>query len=116
MSRHISWSSEHRLGLSAGSVAAGPSSSETSTRRPYTAQRAAPISTWLRDERVPGRPMTSSARLRIGVIGAGVMGAQHARVISESTRTELVGIVDEDTERAGLVASRFGVSAVGIAD
>ena len=40
------------------------------------------------------RRPTSSARLRVGVIGAGVMGSNHARVLAGLPGVTLVGIVD----------------------
>ena len=48
------------------------------------------------------------APLRVGVIGAGVMGAAHARVITQSHRTELAFVVDTNRDRAADVADRFG--------
>jgi predicted dehydrogenase len=48
------------------------------------------------------------APLRVGVIGAGVMGAAHARVVTQSHRTELAFVVDTDRDRAADVADRFG--------
>ena len=49
--------------------------------------------------------------LRVGLIGAGVMGSSHARVISESARTELAFVVDPSAEHATRVADRFGGDA-----
>ena len=45
--------------------------------------------------------------LRVGVIGVGSMGQNHARVYSEIS--DLVGVADLNEERAKLVANRFGV-------
>jgi hypothetical protein len=49
--------------------------------------------------------------LRIGVIGVGVMGSNHARVLSELSGVELVGVVDPDRKQRELVARRLGCSA-----
>ncbi len=49
--------------------------------------------------------------LRIGLIGAGSMAANHARVISESDDAELTVIVDIDKARAQRLASQFDVLA-----
>ena len=51
-----------------------------------------------------------SARARIALIGAGVMGRNHARVISESERAELAYVVDSDREVGEPLATRFGAS------
>jgi len=50
-----------------------------------------------------------NATLRVGVIGAGVMGSAHARVINDSPKTDLAFVVDPDASRAEQVASRFDV-------
>ena len=42
---------------------------------------------------------TGPARPRIAVIGAGVMGAYHARVIAQSERCDLALVVDPEPER-----------------
>lgn len=44
--------------------------------------------------------------LRVGVIGVGSMGQNHARVYSEIA--DLVGVVDKDTDTGQRVARRFG--------
>jgi predicted dehydrogenase len=41
---------------------------------------------------------------RVAVVGAGVMGTNHARVLSNIPGVELVGVVDPDSERASAVA------------
>lgn len=51
----------------------------------------------------------SRSKSRIAVIGAGVMGANHSRAITQGLNTELVGIVDFDKLKAAETASRFGV-------
>jgi UDP-N-acetylglucosamine 3-dehydrogenase len=44
--------------------------------------------------------------LRVGVIGAGVMGRNHARVLSELPEIELVGVADPDAGRASQAAGQ----------
>ncbi len=44
--------------------------------------------------------------LRFGVIGAGVMGRNHARVLSELPGVELVGVADPDAGRASQAAGQ----------
>jgi len=54
--------------------------------------------------------------LRVGVVGVGSMGYNHARVYSELSkekRVELVGIVDVDLKRAKSVARQFETRAFG---
>lgn len=53
--------------------------------------------------------------MRIGIIGIGVMGAYHARVYSEISRTDhdvhLVGIADIDQTRVEEIAKKYGTKA-----
>ena len=49
--------------------------------------------------------------VRVALVGAGTMGANHARVVSESTRATLDVVVDADEDRAALMASRYGARA-----
>jgi predicted dehydrogenase len=49
-----------------------------------------------------------SARLRIGLIGAGAIGAFHARIVKESADAELAALCDVDVPRARALAARFG--------
>ncbi len=49
-----------------------------------------------------------SARLKVGVIGVGALGQQHARVYAELPEAELVGVFDLDRERAVAVAGKHG--------
>lgn len=51
--------------------------------------------------------------LRIGVIGAGVMGSNHARVFSGLSGTALLGIADPDRKQAEQVSRTLGCAAVG---
>ncbi len=48
--------------------------------------------------------------IRIGVIGAGVMGERHCRVCSNLPHVELVGVVDLNEDRGRMVAQRHGTS------
>lgn len=52
--------------------------------------------------------MTQSSPLRVGVIGCGVMGKNHARVFAELPGVALVGVVDPDQEQVDFVTSRLG--------
>lgn len=52
-----------------------------------------------------------SRTLNVAVIGAGSMGANHARVAAFSTRAELAVVIDTDSERATAVASPLGARA-----
>jgi len=51
--------------------------------------------------------------LRVGVIGVGVMGSNHARVFSGLPGTELVAVADPDAKQADFVARTLGCAAVG---
>ena len=53
--------------------------------------------------------------LRVGVIGVGVMGSNHARVIPGLPGAELVGIADADRKRAEFVAHTLGCTPVSSA-
>lgn len=57
----------------------------------------------------------SPARLRIGLVGAGTMGSLHARVISQSDRTDLAWIADP-SEAGAAAADRFGTRWVEAMD
>lgn len=46
--------------------------------------------------------------VRVGVIGAGAMGAAHAKVISADPRMALGGVCDIDKEKAGKFGEQFG--------
>jgi predicted dehydrogenase len=50
-------------------------------------------------------------RLRVGVIGVGHLGKEHARILSGLPDVELVGIADPNTAQAALVAQRCGTQA-----
>jgi predicted dehydrogenase len=48
-----------------------------------------------------------SRKIRVGVVGAGEFGRNHARVYRELPGVELVGVLDQDTARAAAVAKEF---------
>ncbi|HEU5019019.1 MAG TPA: Gfo/Idh/MocA family oxidoreductase [Pseudolabrys sp.] len=50
--------------------------------------------------------------LRIGVIGVGVMGSNHARVFAGLPGTDLIGVADPDRRQAEFVARTLGCAAV----
>ena len=54
------------------------------------------------------RVSTNSARLPVALIGAGAMGSNHARVLSESTQARLAVVVDPDAARARALAEQAG--------
>jgi UDP-N-acetylglucosamine 3-dehydrogenase len=62
--------------------------------------------------------MTQSANLdtgqslRVGVVGVGVMGSNHARVFTGLPGAELVGVADPDRRQADFVARTLGCKAV----
>jgi predicted dehydrogenase len=49
--------------------------------------------------------------LRVGVVGVGVMGSNHARVIAELPGLALAGVVDTDPEPARMVSEMLGCAA-----
>jgi UDP-N-acetylglucosamine 3-dehydrogenase len=55
-------------------------------------------------------------KLRIGVIGVGVMGSNHARVLAELPGVELVGVADPDPKRCDQVARILSCAAFADAD
>jgi len=54
--------------------------------------------------------------LKIGVVGVGVMGSNHARVLSEMSNVRLVGIADPDRKQRDFVARTLGCAAFGDLD
>lgn len=50
-------------------------------------------------------------KLRVGVIGTGLLGSRHARVWHELAETELVAVCDLDPARAASVAELYGAQA-----
>lgn len=55
---------------------------------------------------------TSNKIANVGVVGVGSMGQHHARVYSELTSAELVGVADVDEERAKRIAENYGTTAM----
>ncbi len=49
--------------------------------------------------------------LKVGVLGVGVMGSNHARVLSDIAGVELVGIADPDRKQRDFVARTLGCAA-----
>jgi predicted dehydrogenase len=54
--------------------------------------------------------------LRVGVVGVGVMGSNHARVLAGLPGIRLVGIADPDQQQARFVAGALGTTAVDDVD
>src|SRR6516165_6279209 len=52
--------------------------------------------------------VSAGRRLRVGVIGVGVMGSNHARVLAELPNVEFVGVADPDRAQARSVAQALG--------
>lgn len=57
-----------------------------------------------------------SAPLRVGLVGLGSMGANHARVIAASPRAELVAVVDPREAAGATAAEKFGARWAGDLD
>jgi predicted dehydrogenase len=53
----------------------------------------------------------ADSALKIGVVGVGVMGSNHARVLSEMSGVRLVGVVDPDRKQREFVARTVGCAA-----
>jgi UDP-N-acetylglucosamine 3-dehydrogenase len=53
------------------------------------------------------------AWLKIGVVGVGVMGSNHARVLSEMAGIELVGVVDPERKQREFVSRNLGCAEFG---
>jgi UDP-N-acetylglucosamine 3-dehydrogenase len=58
-----------------------------------------------------GTQAGTDGTLRVGVVGVGVMGSNHARVLSEMPGVTLIGVADPDRERCDQVAARLGCAA-----
>src|SRR6202162_4595365 len=59
---------------------------------------------------------SAESLLRLGVVGVGVMGSNHARVIAELPGVEFVGVADPDRPQANFVGETLGAKAVGDLD
>ena len=46
--------------------------------------------------------------LRVGVVGIGVMGSNHARVLAELPGVQLVGVADPDHKQTDFVGREIG--------
>ena len=53
-----------------------------------------------------------SDQLRVAVIGAGIMGSNHARVLKQLPSAQLVAVVDADIERARLAGNHASIAAL----
>jgi len=51
------------------------------------------------------------ARLRVGVVGVGHLGKEHARILASLPDVELVGVVDPNVSQVEMVAQRCGTRA-----
>lgn len=60
--------------------------------------------------------MTTTAPLRIGLIGAGAIGACHARIVAERRDAVLAAVCDIDAGRACTLAGRYGAMPFADAD
>jgi UDP-N-acetylglucosamine 3-dehydrogenase len=60
-----------------------------------------------------GGSASAGKSLRVGVVGVGVMGANHARVLSEIAGVELAGVVDPDRKQREYVARNLHCAAFG---
>jgi predicted dehydrogenase len=52
-----------------------------------------------------------SRPLKVGIIGAGILGAVHAEALYEEERAQLVGVVDKILERARSLAAKYEANA-----
>src|SRR5499427_7899955 len=60
---------------------------------------------------------TNAGRVvRVGVVGVGVMGSNHARVLAEFPGVVLAGVADADRKQAHTVGSTLGCPALGSID
>ncbi len=55
--------------------------------------------------------MSSTEKLRVAVVGAGILGSRHARVFAEQPDCELIAVVDINSVRAEQVAQAHGARA-----
>lgn len=57
-----------------------------------------------------------SARLKVAVVGTGIMGSNHVRVMGQLADVDLVAVVDADLDRARAAALKFGARACSSID
>ena len=50
--------------------------------------------------------------VRIGIVGAGLWGAMHARAYAQNSRVELAAVCDLDENRALRLAQQFGIPKI----
>lgn len=50
-------------------------------------------------------------KVRVGVVGAGFFGENHARVYSESLLADLVAVADVNLDRAEEIAQRYNAGS-----
>src|SRR6185436_6306324 len=55
----------------------------------------------------------NSEKLRVGVVGVGHIGSNHARLYAESPSAEFAAVFDTDTARAAAIAQRYGAKTTG---
>ena len=55
--------------------------------------------------------MAEERKIKVGVIGVGVLGRYHTNLYSKSPRAELIGVYDAVPEAAKAVAEEFGTKA-----
>ena len=60
--------------------------------------------------------MAGNDTLRIGVVGVGVMGSNHARVLSDMAGVKLVGVADPDRKQRDFVSGTLGCGAFNDVD
>jgi UDP-N-acetylglucosamine 3-dehydrogenase len=59
---------------------------------------------------------SAGPELRVGVVGAGVMGSNHARVLAEMPGVRLAGVADPDRKQAHFVGTTLGCPALSTVD
>jgi UDP-N-acetylglucosamine 3-dehydrogenase len=60
--------------------------------------------------------VVADGALKVGVVGVGVMGSNHARVLAEMAGVQLAGVVDPDAKRRQFVARAVGCAEFGDLD
>jgi predicted dehydrogenase len=55
-------------------------------------------------------------KLRLGVVGVGHIGSNHARIYAELSNAEFAAVFDIDSERAAEIAAKYQAKAVGSLD
>ncbi|MFZ3349268.1 MAG: Gfo/Idh/MocA family oxidoreductase [Xanthobacteraceae bacterium] len=60
--------------------------------------------------------MAGNDTVRIGVVGVGVMGSNHARVLSDIAGVELVGVADPDRKQRDFVSDTLGCAGFSDVD